>query len=107
MPHLPQATGVPLVDALMKMATVEAAAQHSLQLVATAAVGVVVGALVMNAVEKVAGGRLREGAEGGRLNLPAAVLASVLHPAQVRCRCWRQQGVVAVAGHLAQQMARG
>lgn len=90
-PQPPQATGVPLVDALMKMATVEAAAQHGLQLVATAAVGVVIGTLVLSAVEKVAGGRLREGAQGGQLNLPAAVLASVLHPAQVRCR-WRDKG---------------
>lgn len=68
----------------MSMATVEAAAKHSMQLVAAAAIGVVVGSIVMSAVEKVAGGRLAEEAQGGRLNLPAAVLASVLHPAQVR-----------------------
>lgn len=74
----------------MSMATVETAAKHSMQLVAAAAIGVVVGSIVMSAVEKVAGGRLTEEAQGGRLNLPAAVLASVLHPAQVRRSAWLQ-----------------
>lgn len=42
-PLTPQATGVPMVDALMKMPSVEAAAQHSIKLVAAAAIGVVFG----------------------------------------------------------------
>lgn len=68
----------------MSMGTVEAAAKHSMQLVAAALIGVVVGNIVMSGVEKVAGGQLADEARSGRLNLPAAVLASVLHPAQVR-----------------------
>lgn len=74
---------MPLVDALMSMPTVEAAAKHSMQLVAAALIGVVVGNVVMSAVEKVAGGQMADEAQSGRLNLPAAVVASVLHPAQV------------------------
>lgn len=71
---------MPLVDALMKLPTVEAAAQHCIRLVAAAAVGVAVGSLVLAGIHRVTGGRLAEHAE--RFNLPAAALAAVLSPAQ-------------------------
>lgn len=66
----------------MKMPSVEAAAQHSIKLVAAAAIGVVFGNLVFRAVDKIAGGALAKHADS--INLPAAAIESALKPANVR-----------------------
>lgn len=76
-----QATGVPLVDAFMKMESVEAASAASLKLVAAAFAGVVLGSLVLGAIERATGGQLGQSRDGG-LHLAAAAAASVLKPAK-------------------------
>ncbi|KAL4423213.1 hypothetical protein ABPG77_000005 [Micractinium sp. CCAP 211/92] len=77
-----EATGVPLVDVLMKMPSVEAASVASVRLVAAALVGVAVGSLVLGAIDRVTGGELGK-SKYGVLNVPVAAVASVLKPAQV------------------------
>lgn len=77
-----EATGVPLVDAFMKMESVEAASAASLKLVAAAFAGVVLGSLVLGAIERATGGQLGQSRDGG-LHLAAAAAASVLKPAKV------------------------
>ena len=80
----PQATGVPLVDSLMQMATVDAALQHSLRLVAIAAAGVLVGTLVLRTIDRITGGSLGESG----FNPIAVGVASTLKPAAVSGNGW-------------------
>ncbi|KAL4434300.1 hypothetical protein ABPG75_000741 [Micractinium tetrahymenae] len=77
-----EATGVPLVDALMKLKTVEAATQASIRLVAVALAGVVLGSLALRTIDHLTSRQLGQSKEGG-FNVAAAVAASTLKPAQV------------------------
>lgn len=80
----PQATGVPLLDELMRMRTLDAAVAHSLQLAGIAVAATVLGTLLLAAVERVAGNRI---ARSGRdFNAPVAALAAAFKPAKVRPR---------------------
>ncbi len=67
------------MDELMKFATLEAAVQHSLKLVATAAVGVALGTLVLNVL-----GKKGLDGDGGDFNLVGAIVASMTKPCEVR-----------------------
>jgi hypothetical protein len=79
---------------MMAMGSVEAAVHHSVTLLVAAAVGVLVGSVVLRGVEAVLGQRLSK--ERARFNPAAAVLGACLRPAQVRCaagnppRSWLQ-----------------
>ncbi|PSC72397.1 mechanosensitive ion channel [Micractinium conductrix] len=77
-----EATGVPLVDVLMKCKTVEAAAQFSIKLVAASVGAVMLGSLIFSLLDKMTGGKLAESSGKGGFNPAAAVVASTLKPAQ-------------------------
>ena len=84
-PCAPQPTGVPLVDELMKLSSVDAAWHHSVRLLAFLAALAVAGNLLLRAVDRLAGERLSASTE--RFSLAAAVVAAALRPCQVRSRC--------------------
>jgi hypothetical protein len=77
-----QATGVPLLDELMRMPTVDAALAHSIRLGSIAVSLALLGTLVVAAVDKFAGRRL--GGTSSNFNAPLAALASAFKPAKVR-----------------------
>ncbi|KAI3427237.1 hypothetical protein D9Q98_007172 [Chlorella vulgaris] len=76
-----EATGVPLLDELMRMPTVDAALAHSIRLASIAVSLALLGTLVVAAVDKFAGRRL--GGTSSSFNAPLAALASAFKPAKM------------------------
>lgn len=76
-----EATGVPLVDELMAMRSLDAAAQHALQRAALVTVGALVGTLLLRAIDRYFGRRIEK--KGGHFNALTAAVASAFKPCQV------------------------
>lgn len=77
-----EATGVPVVDELMRLKTVEAAAQFTVQRVALIAAGALLGMLLLRAIDRFFGRRIEQ--TGTRdLNIVAAAAAAAFKPIQV------------------------
>lgn len=77
---IPQATGVPLIDELMAMGTLEAAAQRSARLAGVALAVGMLGTLALRAVARRASSSVA--APGGGFNAFPAAAASALEPLQ-------------------------
>lgn len=91
-----KATGVPLVEKLLGLPTLEAAARHSLRLVAAAAAGAALGCLVLCLVDRHARERLEERAT---FDVLAAAVVACLEPAQARaCPCARPAAAMQCGG---------
>ena len=76
-----EATGVPWVDELMAMRSLDAAAQHALQRAALVTVGALVGTLLLRAIDRYFGRRIEK--KGGHFNALTAAVASAFKPCQV------------------------
>lgn len=77
-----QATGVPLLDVLMRLKTMDAAVAHCTQLAGTAVAIAVLGSLLLYVVDRMAGKRISAGGSG--FNAPLAALCSAFKPAKAR-----------------------
>ena len=80
-----QATGVPLVDELMKLGSVAAAAHRSLHLLAVLAGVALVGTLVLRAADAAADRRIRGATT---FNVGAALVAAAYRPCKVWASCF-------------------
>lgn len=67
---------------MMAMTSVEAAVRHSITLLVAAAVGVVVGTLLLQAVDRTIGTKQQQ--EKRRFNIASAAIRAASKPAQVR-----------------------
>ena len=79
-----EATGVPLVDELMGMRSLDAAAQLALQRAVLVAVGALAGTLLLRAIDRYYGRRIEK--KGGNFNALTAAVASAFRPCQVSGR---------------------
>ena len=79
-----EATGVPLVDELMGMRSLDAAAQLALQRAMLVAVGALAGTLLLRAIDRYYGRRIEK--KGGNFNALTAAVASAFRPCQVSGR---------------------
>jgi hypothetical protein len=85
-----QATGVPLLDVLMRLKTMDAAIAHCTQLAGTAVAIAVLGSLLLYVVDRMAGKRISAGGSG--FNAPLAALCSAFKPAKARRRAGARPG---------------
>ncbi|KAI3438969.1 hypothetical protein D9Q98_001383 [Chlorella vulgaris] len=102
-PGVYQATGVPLVDSLMAMTSVEAAVRHSITLLVAAAVGVVVGTLLLQAVDRTIGTKQQQ--EKRRFNIASAAIRAASKPAQALLPLYGVAYAATVVSALAQVAA--
>ncbi|KAI3427153.1 hypothetical protein D9Q98_007090 [Chlorella vulgaris] len=77
------ATGVPLVEELLKLSSVEAAAWHSLRLLAFLGALALVGTLLLRALGRAGGRRVHDSSLTGRFSVWGSILAAAFRPCKV------------------------
>ncbi|PRW56732.1 mechanosensitive ion channel [Chlorella sorokiniana] len=98
-----EATGVPLVDELMGMRSLDAAAQLSLQRAVLVAVGALAGTLLLRAIDRYFGRRIEK--KGSNFNALTAAVASAFRPCQVLLPYWAGAYILTLGSALAQVAA--
>ncbi|KAL4855281.1 putative MscS family protein [Chlorella vulgaris] len=78
-----RATGVPLVEELLKLSSVEAAAWHSLRLLAFLGALALVGTLLLRALGRAGGRRVHDSSLTGRFSVWGSILAAAFRPCKV------------------------
>ncbi|KAL4855283.1 putative MscS family protein [Chlorella vulgaris] len=78
-----EATGVPLVEELLKLSSVEAAAWHSLRLLAFLGALALVGTLLLRALGRAGGRRVHDSSLTGRFSVWGSILAAAFRPCKV------------------------